>query len=160
MTENTNEKIEHTFKDENDARSALTEADVKRTVGYHRRFEEQLRRAVEHRRRGRWRRERKAEEGRTEVERVCFEFKKMDEVEDVEVRVGDLVVLLTQWMEREFIEERYQNCQCLIGIAHKGRAVVGVVGIPFPKGKITKESDVEAWRSCTECVTKTRMAKM
>ena len=28
MNENTNEKIEHTFKDENDARSALTEADV------------------------------------------------------------------------------------------------------------------------------------
>ena len=32
---------------------------------------------------------------------------------------------------REFIEERYQNCQCLIGVAHKGKAVVGVVGIPF-----------------------------
>ena len=75
----------------------------------------------------------------------CFEFAKMEEVEDVEVRVGDCVVFVDPVDgTREFIEERYQNCQCLIGIAHKGRAVVGVVGIPFPKGKITKDCDVEA----------------
>ena len=75
----------------------------------------------------------------------CFEFSKMEEVEDVEVRVGDCVVFVDPVDgTREFIEERYQNCQCLIGIAHKGRAVVGVVGIPFPKGEITKDCDVEA----------------
>ena len=71
MNENTNEKIEHTFKDENDARSALTEADVNaqsviigaltNSYGSHLNS-----------RRGRWRREREAEERRTEVERVLF----------------------------------------------------------------------------------------
>jgi len=140
-----NEKIKHTFKDENDARSALTEADVNAQsviIGALRKsYGERLNIVGE-------------EDGdanakpREDEERLredCFEFAKMEEVEDVEVRVGDCVVFVDPVDgTREFIEERYQNCQCLIGIAHKGRAVVGVVGIPFPKGKITKDCDVEA----------------
>ena len=47
---------------------------------------------------------------------------------------------------REFIEERYHNCQCLIGVAHKGKAVVGVVGIPFPKRENNQER--ATWKAC------------
>lgn len=145
MNENTNEKIEHTFKDENDARSALTEADVNaqsviigaltNSYGSHLNIVGEEDGDANAR----------PKKDEQKLKECCFEFKKMDEVEDVEVRVGDLVVFVDPVDgTREFIEERYHNCQCLIGVAHKGKAVVGVVGIPFPKGKITKESDVEA----------------
>ena len=33
------------------------------------------------------------------LKECCFEFKKMDEVEDVEVRVGDLVVFVDPWTD-------------------------------------------------------------
>ena len=145
MNKNTNEKIEHTFKDENDARSALTEADVNaqsviigaltNSYGSHLNIVGEEDGDANAR----------PKKDEQKLKECCFEFKKMDEVEDVEVRLGDLVVFVDPVDgTREFIEERYQNCQCLIGVAHKGKAVVGVVGIPFPKGKITKESDVKA----------------
>lgn len=145
MDESNNEKIEHTFKDENDARSALTEADVNAQsviIGALRNsYGEQLNIVGEEDGDA----NAKPREDEKPLREDCFEFLKMNEVEDVDVKVGDLVIFCDPVDgTREFIEERYHNCQCLIGIAHKGKAVVGVVGIPFPKGRITKESDVEA----------------
>ena len=55
------EKIKHTFKDENDARSALTEADVNAQSVIIGALRKSYGERFEHRRRGRWRRERKAE---------------------------------------------------------------------------------------------------
>lgn len=35
---------------------------------------------------------------------------------------------------REFVEGRLQNVGCLIGVARKGKAIMGAVGLPFPGG--------------------------
>jgi len=43
---------------------------------------------------------------------------------------------------REFVESRLHAVQCLIGIAVRGRAVAGVIGLPFPEG------DVERAEAC------------
>ena len=43
---------------------------------------------------------------------------------------------------REFVESRLHAVQCLIGIAIRGRAVAGVIGLPFPEG------DVESAEAC------------
>jgi len=37
---------------------------------------------------------------------------------------------------REFVESRLHAVQCLIGIAVRGRAVAGAIGLPFPDGSI------------------------
>ena len=42
---------------------------------------------------------------------------------------------------REFVEGRLENCQCLIGISVNGRAVAGAIGLPFPKGAKGFEED-------------------
>ena len=42
---------------------------------------------------------------------------------------------------REFVEGRLENCQCLIGISVGGRAVAGAIGLPFPKGSEGFEVD-------------------
>ena len=42
---------------------------------------------------------------------------------------------------REFVEGRLENCQCLIGISVSGRAVAGAIGLPFPKGSKGFEED-------------------
>ena len=40
---------------------------------------------------------------------------------------------------REFVEGRLENCQVLVGIAIEGESVAGVIGMPFPNG--TSETD-------------------
>ena len=99
MNENTNEKIEHTFKDENDARSALTEADVNaqsviigaltNSYGSHLNIVGEEDGDANAR----------PKKDEQKLKECCFEFKKMDEVEDVEVRVGDLVVFVDRWTD-------------------------------------------------------------
>ena len=42
---------------------------------------------------------------------------------------------------REFVEGRLENCQCLVGISVSGRAVAGAIGLPFPKGLKGFEED-------------------
>lgn len=37
---------------------------------------------------------------------------------------------------REFVESRLRAVQCLIGIAVRGRAVAGAIGLPFPDGDV------------------------
>jgi len=43
---------------------------------------------------------------------------------------------------REFVEGRLENCQVLVGIAINGRAVAGVIGMPFPCGNLTVPSTI------------------
>lgn len=35
---------------------------------------------------------------------------------------------------REFVEGRLEAVQSLLGISYRGRAIAGVVGLPFPQG--------------------------
>ena len=43
---------------------------------------------------------------------------------------------------REFVEERLQNCQALVGVAVRGRAVAGAVGVPFPSGDLRSDATI------------------
>jgi len=43
---------------------------------------------------------------------------------------------------REFVEGRYENVSCLIGISIHGRPVAGVIGLPFATTETEKEDDV------------------
>ena len=43
---------------------------------------------------------------------------------------------------REFVENRLQNCQSLVGIAVKNKSVAGAVGVPFPKGDLRIPSSI------------------
>lgn len=43
---------------------------------------------------------------------------------------------------REFVEGRLENCQVLVGIAIGGKSVAGVIGIPFPDGDLSKDSTI------------------
>lgn len=43
---------------------------------------------------------------------------------------------------REFVEGRLANCQVLIGIAIGGEAVAGAIGIPFPAGDLATDATV------------------
>ena len=43
---------------------------------------------------------------------------------------------------REFVEGRLGAVQCLIGVACRGRAVAGAVGLPFPDGSLEHETSV------------------
>ena len=43
---------------------------------------------------------------------------------------------------REFVEQRLQNCQVLVGVAVRGRAVAGAVGVPFPSGDLRSEATI------------------
>jgi 3'-phosphoadenosine 5'-phosphosulfate (PAPS) 3'-phosphatase len=43
---------------------------------------------------------------------------------------------------REFVEGRLSAVQCLIGVACRGRAVAGAVGLPFPDGGLHSETSI------------------
>ncbi len=43
---------------------------------------------------------------------------------------------------REFVEGRLGAVQCLIGVACRGRAVAGAIGLPFPDGTLEHETSV------------------
>lgn len=43
---------------------------------------------------------------------------------------------------REFVEGRIENCQALVGIAIGGRSAAGAIGIPFPAGDLSTESTI------------------
>ena len=43
---------------------------------------------------------------------------------------------------REFVEGRLGAVQCLIGVACRGRAVAGAIGLPFPDGSLEHETSV------------------
>ena len=43
---------------------------------------------------------------------------------------------------REFVEGRLQNCQTLVGVSVRGRAVAGAIGVPFPAGDLSVDTTV------------------
>jgi len=43
---------------------------------------------------------------------------------------------------REFVEGRLENCQVLVGIAIGGESVAGAIGIPFPDGDLSTDSTI------------------
>jgi 3'-phosphoadenosine 5'-phosphosulfate (PAPS) 3'-phosphatase len=43
---------------------------------------------------------------------------------------------------REFVEERLDAVQCLVGVACRGRAVAGAIGLPFPGGTLSEPTSV------------------
>jgi len=43
---------------------------------------------------------------------------------------------------REFVEGRVENVGCLIGVARKGKAILGAVGLPFPDGLASPNAKV------------------
>ena len=52
--------------------------------------------------------------------------------DDIMVSVSDLTLYIDPMDgTREFVENRLQNVQCLIGITHKGQPIAGVIGLPF-----------------------------
>jgi 3'-phosphoadenosine 5'-phosphosulfate (PAPS) 3'-phosphatase len=51
---------------------------------------------------------------------------------------------------REFVEGRLQAVQCLLGIAYRGRAVAGVIGLPFLR--TSREPEQGALEPCT-CIS-------
>lgn len=46
---------------------------------------------------------------------------------------------------REFVEERLHAVQCLIGVAVRGRAVGGIIGLPFPDGDVATSDACVIW---------------
>ena len=43
---------------------------------------------------------------------------------------------------REFVEGRLRNCQALVGVAVRGRALAGAIGLPFPLWNLSTEPTV------------------
>ena len=43
---------------------------------------------------------------------------------------------------REFVEGRLSNVACLIGIARNSRPIAGIIGVPFPKGDLSLETQI------------------
>lgn len=54
--------------------------------------------------------------------------------DDVEVDMNDITIYIDPMDgTREFVEGRFQNVQCLIGVCHKNLPACGVIGLPFVK---------------------------
>ena len=43
---------------------------------------------------------------------------------------------------REFVEGRLQNVACLIGITRNSRPIAGIIGVPFPDGDLSSETEI------------------
>jgi 3'-phosphoadenosine 5'-phosphosulfate (PAPS) 3'-phosphatase len=44
---------------------------------------------------------------------------------------------------REFVEGRFDNVQCLVGLCHRGTPIMGAVGLPFPSGESDNANHVQ-----------------
>jgi 3'-phosphoadenosine 5'-phosphosulfate (PAPS) 3'-phosphatase len=52
--------------------------------------------------------------------------------DDVDVDMNDITLYIDPMDgTREFVEGRYRNVQCLIGVCHKNLPICGVIGLPF-----------------------------
>jgi 3'-phosphoadenosine 5'-phosphosulfate (PAPS) 3'-phosphatase len=52
--------------------------------------------------------------------------------DDVDVDIDDITIYIDPMDgTREFVEGRYRNVQCLIGVCHKDLPICGVIGLPF-----------------------------
>jgi len=66
-----------------------------------------------------------------------------DDDDDVHVNLQDVAIFVDPVDgTREFVEGRLKNCQALVGIAVRGQAMAGAIGIPFPSGDLSAETTV------------------
>ncbi|CAB9525716.1 Putative inositol monophosphatase 3 [Seminavis robusta] len=62
---------------------------------------------------------------------------------DMQVDLADVTVFVDPVDgTREFVEGRLHNCQALVGIALKGQAIAGVIGIPFPTNDLSSPATI------------------
>lgn len=137
------DSLQVTLKDEQDPRSALTEADTaahKAIVGSLRaEWGEELYIVGE---------EDDDEALASSLLQMSFPPLKRDMFDDdigetVDIDPKDITVFVDPLDgTREFVEGRLENCQVLVGIAINGEAVAGAIGIPFPTGDLTSNSTI------------------
>jgi 3'-phosphoadenosine 5'-phosphosulfate (PAPS) 3'-phosphatase len=62
---------------------------------------------------------------------------------DEEIPLDELVIFVDPVDgTREFVEGRLKNVACLIGIARNSRPIAGVIGVPFPDGDLSSETEI------------------
>lgn len=62
---------------------------------------------------------------------------------DASVPLADIVVYVDPVDgTREFVEGRLRSCQSLVGVAVRGVAVAGAIGLPFPMGNLSGDTSV------------------
>lgn len=62
---------------------------------------------------------------------------------DIMVAISDLTLYIDPMDgTREFVEDRLDNVQCLIGIAYKGKPIGGVIGLPFLWNDNSNHTDI------------------
>ena len=130
------------FKEEGDARSALTVADWR------------AQRAIVGALKAEWGDEltivgeEDEEEVTTALAGLDFEPLKRDMFDDdigetTEIDASEITVFVDPLDgTREFVEGRLDNCQVLVGVAIGGESVAGAIGIPFPAGDLSVESTI------------------
>jgi 3'-phosphoadenosine 5'-phosphosulfate (PAPS) 3'-phosphatase len=130
------------LKDENDSRSALTEAD------------QAAQRVIIGSLRAEWGDElRIIGEEDDDGDALSFDgidFKPLrkdifeyDIEETAEMDVSEVTIYIDPLDgTREFVEGRLANCQVLVGVAIGGQSVMGAIGIPFPAGDMSTESTI------------------
>jgi 3'-phosphoadenosine 5'-phosphosulfate (PAPS) 3'-phosphatase len=131
------------LKDSEDPRSALTEADAaaqRAIVGALRaEWGDELRIVGE---------EDEDEEFKAALANTDFKPLRRDMFDDDIGETMDIdpseIVLFVDPLDgtREFVEDRLDSCQVLIGVAIGGEAVAGAIGIPFPAGDLSTESTI------------------
>ena len=137
-------QLASTMKDIDDPRSALTEADLN------------AQKAVVDRIRATWPNLRivgeEDEDETNEVDVSDAELQLRRDLCDVSSSPSlagwsEPVEVLTVFVDpvdgtREFVEERLDAVQCLVGVACRGRAVAGAIGLPFPGGTLSEPTSV------------------
>lgn len=134
------------YKDDKDARSALTKADLA------------AQQAIVGSLRAHWGAELNIvgeEDGNERLEYGEHEPLKVDLFEDDIGETPELdPSIVTVFVDpldatREFVEGRLENCQVLVGIAIDGEAVAGAIGLPFPTGQLDEDDDSDGGDSET-----------
>lgn len=126
------------FKDPNDARSVLTEADGA------------AQRAIISSLRSTWGNnlkivgEEEDDEAAGSVDHCATLRRDLLSIDsDREVDISRLTLFVDPVDgTREFVEGRLQNCQCLIGITIDDEPIAGAIGIPFPNGDMSTPSTI------------------
>lgn len=141
--ENGNGEMKVYFKDEADPRSALTEAD------------EAAQRAIVGSLKAEWEDkiliigeeddndDDKNPSIKSSYEPLRRQLFENDIGETADIDPSDITIFVDPLDgTREFVENRLQNCQVLVGVAIDGEAVAGAIGIPFPAGDLSEDASI------------------
>eukprot|EP00522_Entomoneis_paludosa_P008170 CAMPEP_0172455566 /NCGR_PEP_ID=MMETSP1065-20121228/12128_1 /TAXON_ID=265537 /ORGANISM="Amphiprora paludosa, Strain CCMP125" /LENGTH=375 /DNA_ID=CAMNT_0013208031 /DNA_START=90 /DNA_END=1217 /DNA_ORIENTATION=+ len=133
------------FKDENDSRSALTEADKaahRAIVGSLRaEWGDTLQIVSEEDEHDTFLADQEQENSFAPLKRDLFDDDMGEETADIDP--ADVTIFVDPVDgTREFVEGRLENCQVLVGMAIKGEAVAGAIGLPFPAGDLSTEETI------------------